>query len=154
MCTLTLKSTSGAKLHLRIDWTDYSGGQPAGITGVTKILPPSLPCNPISVSAFFEEVTSQTGIGVQKQHLLYLGHDLPLEGNMKVVNLPRTSPSQPLILLSHEVDLSTSLPFRERKTHTYLFLVFFLRKRSFCMILQVFLTNIYMLIKMVFYIFL
>uniref|UniRef100_A0A668AYQ9 Inhibitor of nuclear factor kappa B kinase subunit epsilon n=1 Tax=Myripristis murdjan TaxID=586833 RepID=A0A668AYQ9_9TELE len=54
-----------------------------------------------TVSVFFEEVASQTGVAVQQQHLLYLGHELPLEGNMKVVNLPRTSSSQPLLLLSH-----------------------------------------------------
>ncbi|XP_075999613.1 inhibitor of nuclear factor kappa-B kinase subunit epsilon [Genypterus blacodes] len=69
-----------------------------------------------TVSALFEEVTSQTGIAVEKQHLLYLGHELPLEGNMKVVNLPRTSPSQPLILLTPDADLSTSVPFREPET--------------------------------------
>uniref|UniRef100_A0A8C4DAV4 Inhibitor of nuclear factor kappa B kinase subunit epsilon n=1 Tax=Dicentrarchus labrax TaxID=13489 RepID=A0A8C4DAV4_DICLA len=69
-----------------------------------------------TVSIFFEEVASQTGIGVQLQHLLYLGHNLPLEGNMKVVNLPSTSPAQPLILLSYGPEANTSLPFRERKT--------------------------------------
>uniref|UniRef100_A0AAX7VW75 Protein kinase domain-containing protein n=1 Tax=Astatotilapia calliptera TaxID=8154 RepID=A0AAX7VW75_ASTCA len=67
-----------------------------------------------TVSIFFEEVASQTGIGVQQQHHMYLGHDLLLEGSMKVVNLPRTSPSQPLILLSYATDeANTSLPFRE-----------------------------------------
>lgn len=69
-----------------------------------------------TVSVFFEEVASQTGIGVQLQHLLYLGHDLPLEGSMKVVNLPRTSPAQPLILLSYEPEANTNLPFREPET--------------------------------------
>uniref|UniRef100_A0A671UJ16 Inhibitor of nuclear factor kappa B kinase subunit epsilon n=1 Tax=Sparus aurata TaxID=8175 RepID=A0A671UJ16_SPAAU len=69
-----------------------------------------------TVSAFFEEVASQTGIGVQLQHLLYLGHDLPLEGSMKVVNLPSTSPARPLMLLSFGLEANTSLPFRERKT--------------------------------------
>uniref|UniRef100_A0A3B4X7Z3 Inhibitor of nuclear factor kappa B kinase subunit epsilon n=1 Tax=Seriola lalandi dorsalis TaxID=1841481 RepID=A0A3B4X7Z3_SERLL len=69
-----------------------------------------------TVSVFFEEVASQTGIGVQQQHLLYLGHDLPLEGNMKVVNLPRTSPERPLILLSYRPEANTSLPFREPET--------------------------------------
>ncbi|XP_073324645.1 inhibitor of nuclear factor kappa-B kinase subunit epsilon [Pagrus major] len=68
------------------------------------------------VSAFFEEVASQTGIGVQLQHLLYLGHDLPLEGSMKVVNLPSTSPARPLILLSFGLEANTSLPFREPET--------------------------------------
>ncbi|XP_044034912.1 inhibitor of nuclear factor kappa-B kinase subunit epsilon [Siniperca chuatsi] len=69
-----------------------------------------------TVSVFFEEVASQTGIGVQLQHLLYLGHDLPLEGNMKVVNLPCTSPAQPLILLSYGPEANTTLPFREPET--------------------------------------
>lgn len=69
-----------------------------------------------TVSVFFEEVAAQTGIGVQQQHLLYLGHDLPLEGSMKVVNLPSTSPDQPLILLSDGLETNTSLPFREPET--------------------------------------
>lgn len=66
-----------------------------------------------TVSIFFEEVASQTGIKVQQQHLMYLGHELPLEGSMKVVNLPRTSPSRPLILLNYAPEANTSLPFRE-----------------------------------------
>ncbi|XP_035517029.1 inhibitor of nuclear factor kappa-B kinase subunit epsilon [Morone saxatilis] len=69
-----------------------------------------------TVSIFLEEVASQTGIGVQLQHLLYLGHNLPLEGNMKVVNLPSTSPARPLILLSYGAEANTSLPFRELET--------------------------------------
>ncbi|XP_032370213.1 inhibitor of nuclear factor kappa-B kinase subunit epsilon isoform X2 [Etheostoma spectabile] len=69
-----------------------------------------------TVSVFFEEVASQTGIGVQLQRLLYLGHYLPLEGNMKVVNLPRTSPAQPLILLSYGPEANTSMPFSEPET--------------------------------------
>ncbi|XP_071373900.1 inhibitor of nuclear factor kappa-B kinase subunit epsilon isoform X2 [Centroberyx affinis] len=69
-----------------------------------------------TVSVFFEEVASQTGVGIQQQQLLYLGYDLPLEGNMKVVNLPRTSPSQPILLLSHGPGANTSLPFREPET--------------------------------------
>ncbi|XP_074523004.1 inhibitor of nuclear factor kappa-B kinase subunit epsilon [Halichoeres trimaculatus] len=69
-----------------------------------------------TVSVFFEEVASQTGIGVQLQHLLYLGHDLPLEGNMKVVNLPSTSKAKPLILLSYGPEANSSLPFREPET--------------------------------------
>uniref|UniRef100_A0A3Q3WBH5 Protein kinase domain-containing protein n=1 Tax=Mola mola TaxID=94237 RepID=A0A3Q3WBH5_MOLML len=68
-----------------------------------------------TVSAFLEEVASQTGIGVQLQHLLYLGHDLPLEGSMKVVNLPSTSPARPFTLLSYGLEANKSLPFRERK---------------------------------------
>uniref|UniRef100_G3N5B6 Inhibitor of nuclear factor kappa B kinase subunit epsilon n=1 Tax=Gasterosteus aculeatus aculeatus TaxID=481459 RepID=G3N5B6_GASAC len=52
-----------------------------------------------TVLMFLEEVASQTGIAVQLQHLLYLGHKLPLEGNMKVANLPHTSHDRPLILL-------------------------------------------------------
>lgn len=81
----------------------------------------SFPLNPPSVSLFFEEVASQTGIGIQQQHLLYLGHDLPLEGSMKVVNLPPTSPDRPLILLSDKPEANTSLPFRERKTKTHIY---------------------------------
>eukprot|EP00064_Thunnus_orientalis_P006654 superscaffoldBa00000702_g6672 len=73
-------------------------------------------CQLSHVSVFFEEVAAQTGIGVQQQHLLYLGHDLPLEGSMKVVNLPSTSPDQPLILLSDGLETNTSLPFREPET--------------------------------------
>ncbi|XP_038553273.1 inhibitor of nuclear factor kappa-B kinase subunit epsilon [Micropterus salmoides] len=69
-----------------------------------------------TVSVFFEEVVSQTKIGVQMQHLLYLGHNVHLEGNMKVVNLPRTSPAQPLILLTHGPEGNTTLPFREPET--------------------------------------
>ncbi|KAF3856101.1 hypothetical protein F7725_016824 [Dissostichus mawsoni] len=67
-----------------------------------------------TVSVFFEEVAAQTGIAVQLQHLLYLGHDLPLEGNMKVVNLPPTTPARPLILLSYGPEANASLPFREQ----------------------------------------
>lgn len=73
------------------------------------------------VSVFFEEVAAQTGIGIQQQQLMYLGHDLVLEGSMKVVNLPRTSASQPLILLSSMPESNTSLPFRERKTNKNIF---------------------------------
>ncbi|TNN63303.1 Inhibitor of nuclear factor kappa-B kinase subunit epsilon [Liparis tanakae] len=69
-----------------------------------------------TVSMFFEEVASQIGIAVTLQHLLYLGQELPLEGNMKVVNLPRTSPDKPFILLSDGPEANTSLPFREPET--------------------------------------
>ncbi|XP_068450239.1 inhibitor of nuclear factor kappa-B kinase subunit epsilon [Clinocottus analis] len=69
-----------------------------------------------TVSVFFEEVVSQTGLAVQLQHLLYLGHELPLEGNMKVVNLPRTSHDRPFILLSDGPEASASLPFIEPET--------------------------------------
>ncbi|XP_056129442.1 inhibitor of nuclear factor kappa-B kinase subunit epsilon isoform X2 [Lampris incognitus] len=65
------------------------------------------------VSVFFEEVASQTGVAVQKQHWLYMGHDLLLEKNMKVINLPPTSLSQPLILLSQGPDTNVSLPYKE-----------------------------------------
>lgn len=71
--------------------------------------------HPHRVASFFEEVAAQTGIAVEQQHLLYLGHQLPLEGGLKVVNLPHTSPVQPLILLSYSFEPSHSLPFRERK---------------------------------------
>lgn len=72
------------------------------------------------VSVFLEEVASQTGIAAEHQHLLYLGHDLPLEGNMKAVNLPRTSPERPLILLSYFPMKDISLPFQERNTDKHL----------------------------------
>ncbi|XP_040058533.2 inhibitor of nuclear factor kappa-B kinase subunit epsilon isoform X1 [Gasterosteus aculeatus] len=68
-----------------------------------------------TVLMFLEEVASQTGIAVQLQHLLYLGHKLPLEGNMKVANLPHTSHDRPLILLSGP-DTNGSFPFREPDT--------------------------------------
>lgn len=76
------------------------------------------------MSAFFEEVASQTGTGAQLQHLLYLGHDLPLEASMKVVNLPSTSPERPLILLSYRLEANNSLPCRERKAVKVTFAVF------------------------------
>lgn len=72
--------------------------------------------NPPRVATFFEEAASQTGIAVEQQHLLYLGHELLLEGSMKVVNLPHTSPTRPLILLSYGLEANHSLPFRERKS--------------------------------------
>lgn len=69
----------------------------------------------LRVATFFEEVASQTGIAAEQQHLLYLGHELLLEGSMKVVTLPHTSPAQPLLLLSYSFEANHSLPFRERK---------------------------------------
>ncbi|XP_077581753.1 inhibitor of nuclear factor kappa-B kinase subunit epsilon isoform X2 [Stigmatopora nigra] len=69
-----------------------------------------------TVSVFFEEVAMQTGIDVQHQQLLYLGHELPLEGSMKVVNLPHTTAARPLILLSHRTETNHSLPVREPET--------------------------------------
>ncbi|XP_072318026.1 inhibitor of nuclear factor kappa-B kinase subunit epsilon-like, partial [Eucyclogobius newberryi] len=66
-----------------------------------------------TVAVFLEDVSAQTGLPPQQQTLLHLGHELPLEGNMKVVNLPHTSPQRPLLLLSHCPDNSSSLPFRE-----------------------------------------
>lgn len=75
-----------------------------------------LPHCPLRISAFFEEVASQTGVGAELQHLQYLGHDLPLEAGMKVVNLPCTSPERPLTLLSYRLEASNSLPCRERKS--------------------------------------
>nr|XP_057911606.1 inhibitor of nuclear factor kappa-B kinase subunit epsilon [Doryrhamphus excisus]XP_057911607.1 inhibitor of nuclear factor kappa-B kinase subunit epsilon [Doryrhamphus excisus] len=69
-----------------------------------------------TVTVFFEEVASQTGIDVPYQQLLYLGHELPLEGGMKVVNLPNTTRDRPLILVSHRPETNSSLPFREPET--------------------------------------
>uniref|UniRef100_A0A8C7CDM2 Inhibitor of nuclear factor kappa B kinase subunit epsilon n=1 Tax=Oncorhynchus kisutch TaxID=8019 RepID=A0A8C7CDM2_ONCKI len=53
-----------------------------------------------TAAIFCEEVASQTGVGLEQQYFLFLGHDLSLKGSMKVVNFPSTSPSQPLLLLS------------------------------------------------------
>ncbi|XP_061840830.1 inhibitor of nuclear factor kappa-B kinase subunit epsilon isoform X2 [Nerophis lumbriciformis] len=71
-----------------------------------------------TVSVFFEEVASQTGIHVPYQQLLYLGYELPLEGSMKVVNLPNTTCERPLILVSHRPETNSSLPFGEPETPT------------------------------------
>uniref|UniRef100_A0A8C7UGA2 Inhibitor of nuclear factor kappa B kinase subunit epsilon n=1 Tax=Oncorhynchus mykiss TaxID=8022 RepID=A0A8C7UGA2_ONCMY len=70
-----------------------------------------------TAAIFCEEVASQTGVGLEQQHFLFLGHDLSLKGSMKVVNFPSTSPSQPLLLLSRTPETHAGLPFRERKTH-------------------------------------
>ncbi|KAF1391459.1 hypothetical protein PFLUV_G00042360 [Perca fluviatilis] len=97
--------------------TDILQRQPVHIFSLQQAMAHCIYVNHYNtVSVFFEEVASQTGIGVQLQHLLYLGHNLPLEGNMKVVNLPRTSPAQPLILLSYGPEANTSMPFREPET--------------------------------------
>ncbi|XP_056462374.1 inhibitor of nuclear factor kappa-B kinase subunit epsilon [Gadus chalcogrammus] len=66
-----------------------------------------------TVSMFLEEVASQTGMAVERQQLLYLGHELPLESNMKVVNLPPTSAAQPLLLLGLGPDTNPGLLCRE-----------------------------------------
>uniref|UniRef100_A0A8C9XLJ7 Inhibitor of nuclear factor kappa B kinase subunit epsilon n=1 Tax=Sander lucioperca TaxID=283035 RepID=A0A8C9XLJ7_SANLU len=97
--------------------TDILQRQPVHIFSLQQAMAHCIYINHYNtVSVFFEEVASQTGIGVQLQHLLYLGHNLPLEGNMKVVNLPPTSPAQPLILLSYGPEAHTSMPFREPET--------------------------------------
>ncbi|KAJ3603160.1 hypothetical protein NHX12_030903 [Muraenolepis orangiensis] len=69
-----------------------------------------------TVSMFLEEVASQTGMVVEKQQLLYLGHELPLEGSMKVVNLPPTTASNPLLLLGPGPDMNPGLLCREPET--------------------------------------
>lgn len=66
-----------------------------------------------TAAIFCEEVASQTGVGLEQQHFLFLGHDLSLEGSMKVVNFPSTSPSQPLLLLSRTPETHAGLPFKE-----------------------------------------
>uniref|UniRef100_A0A8C8FWH4 Protein kinase domain-containing protein n=1 Tax=Oncorhynchus tshawytscha TaxID=74940 RepID=A0A8C8FWH4_ONCTS len=66
-----------------------------------------------TAAIFCEEVASQTGVGLEQQHFLFLGHDLSLKGSMKVVNFPSTSPSQPLLLLSRTPETHAGLPFRE-----------------------------------------
>uniref|UniRef100_A0A8C8D8Q4 Protein kinase domain-containing protein n=1 Tax=Oncorhynchus tshawytscha TaxID=74940 RepID=A0A8C8D8Q4_ONCTS len=68
-----------------------------------------------TVAIFREEVACQTGVGLEQQHFLYLGHDLSLEGSMKMVNFPPTSPFQPLLLLSHAPETHAELPYRECK---------------------------------------
>lgn len=69
-----------------------------------------------TASIFTEEVANQTGVEVELQHFLFLGHDLSLEPSMKVVNFPPTSPSQPLLLLSRGTETHTGLPYREPET--------------------------------------
>ncbi|XP_035486682.2 inhibitor of nuclear factor kappa-B kinase subunit epsilon isoform X1 [Scophthalmus maximus] len=97
--------------------TDILQRQPVHLFSLQQAMAHSIYIHHYStVSAFFEEVASQTGIGVQQQNLLYLGHELPLEGQMKVVNLPPTSPAQPLMLLSSGPESNISLPFREPET--------------------------------------
>uniref|UniRef100_A0A8C7CAP3 Inhibitor of nuclear factor kappa B kinase subunit epsilon n=1 Tax=Oncorhynchus kisutch TaxID=8019 RepID=A0A8C7CAP3_ONCKI len=66
-----------------------------------------------TAAIFCEEVASQTGVGLEQQYFLFLGHDLSLKGSMKVVNFPSTSPSQPLLLLSRTPETHAGLPFRE-----------------------------------------
>uniref|UniRef100_A0A4W5LET4 Inhibitor of nuclear factor kappa B kinase subunit epsilon n=1 Tax=Hucho hucho TaxID=62062 RepID=A0A4W5LET4_9TELE len=66
-----------------------------------------------TAAIFCEEVASQTGVGLEQQHFLYLGHDLSLKGSKKMVNLPPTSPSQPLLLLSRAPETHAGLPYRE-----------------------------------------
>ncbi|XP_041748513.1 inhibitor of nuclear factor kappa-B kinase subunit epsilon-like [Coregonus clupeaformis] len=66
-----------------------------------------------TAAVFCEEVASQTGVGLEQQHFLFLGHDLSLEGSMKVVNFPPTSPSQPLLLLSRAPETHAGLPYSE-----------------------------------------
>ncbi|KAM9523814.1 inhibitor of nuclear factor kappa-B kinase subunit epsilon-like isoform 2-T2 [Salvelinus alpinus] len=66
-----------------------------------------------TAAIFREEVACQTGVGLEQQHFLYLGHDLSLEGSMKMVDFPPTSPSQPLLLLSRAPETHAELPYRE-----------------------------------------
>uniref|UniRef100_A0A8C9XQV4 Inhibitor of nuclear factor kappa B kinase subunit epsilon n=1 Tax=Sander lucioperca TaxID=283035 RepID=A0A8C9XQV4_SANLU len=106
--------------------TDILQRQPVHIFSLQQAMAHCIYINHYNtVSVFFEEVASQTGIGVQLQHLLYLGHNLPLEGNMKVVNLPPTSPAQPLILLSYGPEAHTSMPFREPSNPFFYYLLYF-----------------------------
>ncbi|XP_072238547.1 inhibitor of nuclear factor kappa-B kinase subunit epsilon [Leuresthes tenuis] len=95
--------------------TDILQRQPVHLFSLQQAMPHYIYIHHYStVTVFFEEVASQTGI--LQQHLMYLGHELPLEGSMKVVNLPKTSPSRPLILLSYAPEANVSLPFREPET--------------------------------------
>ncbi|XP_077458567.1 inhibitor of nuclear factor kappa-B kinase subunit epsilon isoform X2 [Stigmatopora argus] len=97
--------------------TDILQRQPVHLFALQQAMAHSIYIHHYStVSVFFEEVAMQTGIDVQHQQLLYLGHELPLEGSMKVVNLPHTTASRPLILLSHRPETNNSLPVREPET--------------------------------------
>uniref|UniRef100_A0A6Q2XLU1 Inhibitor of nuclear factor kappa B kinase subunit epsilon n=1 Tax=Esox lucius TaxID=8010 RepID=A0A6Q2XLU1_ESOLU len=69
-----------------------------------------------TAAIFCEEVASQTGVGLEQQHFLFLGHDLSLEGSMKVVSFPPTSPSQPLILVSRGSETHAALHYKEPET--------------------------------------
>uniref|UniRef100_A0A7N8WY72 Inhibitor of nuclear factor kappa B kinase subunit epsilon n=1 Tax=Mastacembelus armatus TaxID=205130 RepID=A0A7N8WY72_9TELE len=90
--------------------TDILQRQPVHLFSLQQAMPHCVYIHHYNtVSIFFEEVASQTGIEVQQQHLLYLGHELPLESNMKVVNLPHTSPARPLVLFSYGPESNTSL---------------------------------------------
>ncbi|KAL0978674.1 hypothetical protein UPYG_G00173760 [Umbra pygmaea] len=69
-----------------------------------------------TAAIFCEEVASQTGVGLEQQHFLFLGHDLSLEGSMKVVNFPPTSPSQPLVLVSRSSESHAGIAYKEPET--------------------------------------
>ncbi|KAJ7998530.1 hypothetical protein DPEC_G00205870 [Dallia pectoralis] len=69
-----------------------------------------------TAAIFCEEVMSLTGVGLEQQHFLFLGHDLSLEGSMKVVNFPPTSPTQPLLLVSHGSETHAVIPYKEPET--------------------------------------
>nr|ALC74334.1 IKKepsilon [Ctenopharyngodon idella] len=66
-----------------------------------------------TVSIFFEDVQAQTGIEPAAQQYLFQGHPLVLETNMKVLNLPPTSPDRPIILISRKPEKLLGHPYRE-----------------------------------------
>ncbi|KAI2659231.1 Inhibitor of nuclear factor kappa-B kinase subunit epsilon [Labeo rohita] len=69
-----------------------------------------------TVSIFFEDVQSQTGIEPAAQQYLFQGHPLVLEPSMKVVNLPPTTPERPIILISRRPEKLVGYPYREPDT--------------------------------------
>ncbi|XP_062842259.1 inhibitor of nuclear factor kappa-B kinase subunit epsilon isoform X2 [Trichomycterus rosablanca] len=69
-------------------------------------------------SIFFEEVQVQTGIDIEAQQYLFQGHQLVLEPNMKVINMPPTTGERPILLLSRRAEKIAALPPREPETPT------------------------------------
>uniref|UniRef100_A0A672RRY3 Inhibitor of nuclear factor kappa-B kinase subunit epsilon-like n=1 Tax=Sinocyclocheilus grahami TaxID=75366 RepID=A0A672RRY3_SINGR len=71
-----------------------------------------------TVSIFFEDVQTQTGIEPAAQQYLFQGHPLILEPSMKVVNLPPTTPDRPIILISRRPEKLVGYPYREPEAPT------------------------------------
>ncbi|TTA83861.1 Inhibitor of nuclear factor kappa-B kinase subunit epsilon [Bagarius yarrelli] len=69
-----------------------------------------------TVSVFFDEVQTYTGIGAEMQQYLFQGHPLILEPSMKVINLPATSEDRPIFLLSRKAEKISALPPSEPET--------------------------------------
>ncbi|KAK3512887.1 hypothetical protein QTP70_028953 [Hemibagrus guttatus] len=71
-----------------------------------------------TVSIFFDDVQTQTGIGAEMQQYMFQGHPLTLEPSMKVINLPPTSAERPIFLLSRRSEKIAALPPREPETQS------------------------------------